>query len=399
MTGRQAGRQLRSKKAGDTVSSEECTQYGQAWESEDSTKMLEQGESTGTVVGEQTGDVIQDLGNNELETISAEDDVEITLGPQVATSSGENMQISTRTGPDNSSTQIQGDLLWAIWQAMKLKENKDEDRERRHDEYRLETKRKDEDRERRNEKIRLKDREERQRERAADILRTTELFRAEQFRAEQFRAEQFRAELECFNDRILEKLGQETKKLSDSVKSVKQQAQQQIQAVNGRVDGLVESMNYRFVELDEHVSERIVEMSDGMNERLDKVTESVDSRFKSVASEIKQSRHELIKDIEVNTKEVINKELASFKEAIAENNQNNLSKINELSSRVINLQDKVSTISCFHQSKSTADSQVVGPCNVVRSTTAEARMPTCVNEGDECVEFTGTDDVGISGRL
>jgi hypothetical protein len=42
--------------------------------------MLEQGESTGTVVGEQTGDVIQDLGNNELKTISVEDDVEITLG-------------------------------------------------------------------------------------------------------------------------------------------------------------------------------------------------------------------------------------------------------------------------------------------------------------------------------
>jgi hypothetical protein len=48
----------------------------------------------------------------------------------------------------------------------------------------------------------------------------------------------------------LKKLGQETKKLSDSVNSVKEQSQQQIQAVNGRVDGLVESMNDRFVELD-----------------------------------------------------------------------------------------------------------------------------------------------------
>jgi DNA anti-recombination protein RmuC len=149
-----------------------------------------------------------------------------------------------------------------------------------------------------------------------------------------------------FNDRIMEKFGQETKKLSDSVKSVKQQAQQ-IQAVNGRVDGLVEIMNDRFVELDEHVSERIVELSDGMNERLAKVTESVDSRFKSVASENKQSRHELSKDIEVNTKEIINKELTSFKEVVAEINQNNMSKFNELSSRVINLQDKVSTISCL----------------------------------------------------
>jgi hypothetical protein len=165
------------------------------------------------------------------------------------------------------------------------------------------------------------------------------------------------------------------------------------------VNGLVESMNDRFMELDEHVCERIVEMSDGMNERMAKVTESVDSRFKSVASEIKQSRHELSKDIEVNTKEVINKELGGFKEAISENSRNNLSKINELSSRVINLQDTVSTISCFHSSKSTADSQVAGPCNVVRSTTTEARMPTCVNEGDECVEFTGTDDVGISACL
>jgi hypothetical protein len=166
--------------------------------------------------------------------------------------------------------------------------------------------------------------------------------------------------------------------------------------VNGRVDGLVESMNDRFVELDEHVSERIVELFEGMNERLAKVTESVYSRFRSVASEIKQSRQELSKNIEVNAKEIVNRELASFKEAIAANDQRNLSKFNELSSRVINLQDKVNTISCFRSSKSTADSQVTGHINIVRSTTAEARMPTCVNE---CIEFTGTDDVGISACL
>jgi sirohydrochlorin ferrochelatase len=94
---------------------------------------------------------------------------------------------------------------------MKLKENKDEDRdrERRDDVYRLETKRKDEDRERRNEEIRLKDREERQRERAADILRTTEAVTT-----------QFRAELECLTTVFWKKLGEETKKLSDAVKSV-----------------------------------------------------------------------------------------------------------------------------------------------------------------------------------
>jgi hypothetical protein len=65
-----AGQQLQSKKASDTVSSEECTQYSQAWESEDnssqdvaeSSKMVEQGESAVKVVGEQTGDIIQDLG-------------------------------------------------------------------------------------------------------------------------------------------------------------------------------------------------------------------------------------------------------------------------------------------------------------------------------------------------
>jgi hypothetical protein len=166
--------------------------------------------------------------------------------------------------------------------------------------------------------------------------------------------------------------------------------------VNGRVNGLVESMNGRFVELDEHVSERIVELSEGMNERLAKVTESVDRRIKSVASEFKHSRLELSKDIEVNAKEIVNKELSIFKEVVAEINQSNLSKFNELSTRVINLQDKVSTISCLRSSKSTADSQVAGPSNIIRSTTAEARMPTCVNE---CVEFTNTDDVGIRACL
>jgi hypothetical protein len=148
-----AGRQLRSKKTGDTVPSEECTQYSKAWESEDNTnqdvdensKMLEQGESAGTVLGEPTGDVIQDLGNNELQTVSADDDAEMTLGHQVATSSGENKQISTRTDSDTSSTQIQGDLLSAIWQAIKQKEKKDEERERRDEEYRLETKRQNEE--------------------------------------------------------------------------------------------------------------------------------------------------------------------------------------------------------------------------------------------------------------
>jgi hypothetical protein len=158
--------------------------------------------------------------------------------------------------------------------------------------------------------------------------------------------------------------------------------------VNGRVDGLVESMNDRFVELDEHVSERIVELSEGMNDRLAKVTESVDRRFKSVASEVKQSRQELSKDIEVNAKEIVNKELASFKEAIAANDQRNLSKFNELRSRVINLQDKVSTISCFRSSRFTADPQVAGPSNIERSTTAEARMPTCVNECVELIQMT-----------
>jgi hypothetical protein len=179
-----AGRQLRSKKTSDSVSSEEFTQYGQACEFEDnsspefpeSNKNLEQGELAGKVA-EKTSDVL-DLGNKELETIS-EEDVEIPLGQQVATT-GENMQISTRTGSDTSSAQIQGDLLSAIWQARKENERKDE-------EYRLETKRKDEerekkDRERRNEEIRLKDREERQRERAADILRTEAV--TTQFRAE-----------------------------------------------------------------------------------------------------------------------------------------------------------------------------------------------------------------------
>jgi hypothetical protein len=65
----------------------------------------------------------------------------IPLGQQVA-GSGENMQISTRIGSDTSSAQIQGDLLSAIWQAMKEKGKKDE-------EYRLETKRKDKEIEKR----------------------------------------------------------------------------------------------------------------------------------------------------------------------------------------------------------------------------------------------------------
>jgi cell division protein ZapA (FtsZ GTPase activity inhibitor) len=143
--------------------------------------------------------------------------------------------------------------------------------------------------------------------------------------------------------------------------------------------------------LDEHVSESVVELSEGMNERLAKVTESVDRRFKSVASEIKQSRQELSKDTEVNAKE-----LSTFKEVVAGINQSNLSKINELSSRVINLQDKVSAISCCRSSKSTADSQMAGHSNSVRSTTAEVRMPAYVNE---CIEFTSTDDVGISACL
>jgi hypothetical protein len=235
-----AGRHLRSKKASESVSSDEFTQYGQAWEIEnnsnpESSKLVEQGESAGKIIAENTSDGILDRSNKELETVCEDDDVEIPLGQQVA-SGGENMQVSTRTGSDTSSTQIPGDLLSVIWQAIQQKEKKDEEKERKDEEYRLERERKDEERERRNEEIRLQDREERQRERAADILKTTDAVTT-----------QFKAELECFNDRILEKLGLETKKLSDTVNSVKEQSQQQIQAVNGRVDGLVESMNDRFV--------------------------------------------------------------------------------------------------------------------------------------------------------
>jgi hypothetical protein len=147
-----AGRQLRSKKTSESVSSDEFTQYGQAWEVENNSspennKYLEQGDSAGKVVAEKTSDVIQDLGNNEPQTVSAEDDVEIPLGQQVGTTSGENMQISTRTGSDASSTQIQGNLLSAIWQAMKEKEKQDEEyrleTKRQAEEYRLETKRKE----------------------------------------------------------------------------------------------------------------------------------------------------------------------------------------------------------------------------------------------------------------
>jgi hypothetical protein len=72
-----------------------------------------------------------------------------------------------------------------------------------------------------------------------------------------------------------------------------------------------------------------------------------------------KSRQELSKDIEVNAKE-----LSTFKEVVAGINQSNLSKINELSTRVINLQDKVSTISCFRSSKSKADSQMAGHRNI-----------------------------------
>jgi hypothetical protein len=80
-----AGRQLRSKKASDSVWSEKDNSSQDVFESN---KILEQGESAGKVVAEKIGDAIQDLGYNELETVSG-DDVEITLG-QVATS-GENM--------------------------------------------------------------------------------------------------------------------------------------------------------------------------------------------------------------------------------------------------------------------------------------------------------------------
>jgi hypothetical protein len=100
-----AGRQLHSKKASESVSSEEITQYGQACEFEDnsrpefpeSNKTLEQGELAGKVVAEKTSDVILDLGNKELETVS-EDDVEIPLGQQVA-SSGENIKLALGQDP------------------------------------------------------------------------------------------------------------------------------------------------------------------------------------------------------------------------------------------------------------------------------------------------------------
>jgi hypothetical protein len=98
-----AGRQLRSKKTSDSVSSDEFTQYGQACEFEDnsspefpeSDKNLEQGNLAGKVVAEKTSADVLDLGNKELETVS-EEDVEIPLGQHVATTSDANMQISTR---------------------------------------------------------------------------------------------------------------------------------------------------------------------------------------------------------------------------------------------------------------------------------------------------------------
>jgi hypothetical protein len=79
-----AGRQLRSGKTTDSVSSEdEFTQYSQTEEFEDNStengKLVEQGETTGTVIAERTSDVL----DRELEIIREEDEVEIPLGQPV----------------------------------------------------------------------------------------------------------------------------------------------------------------------------------------------------------------------------------------------------------------------------------------------------------------------------
>jgi hypothetical protein len=278
------------------------------------------------------------------ERVVSGESVHNPLGEQLASTSSE-VAGEVGAGESEGSGQVveprpQADFLSAIWQQMQMKYKADA-------EYRLREK-EDRKKEREEDRKRL----ELVRE---DIAKTTELIKA-----------QFRAELDAYNDRILGKLEKETNKLSESIRSLRQNSQQKIEAVNGRVDAVVECLNDKFVEVSNCMSEKIVEANACTDEKLAKLTENVNGKLNNVITEQRQLKEQIIKEAESNAREFVVNELSSFQSRVAEeahvkvreiialSDRNNIAKIDELTSRVNWLQGRLAVNDCT-QTRPTAD--------------------------------------------
>jgi hypothetical protein len=91
-----------------------------------------------------------------------------------------------------------------------------------------------------------------------------------------------------------------------------------------------------------------------------------------VVTENRHFKDQLTKDMDVSAKEFVARELTTFKEQVCNENQANIranladvnwnstDKINELTSRVNRLQDRLSSNSCFQAVRDASEPQAVG---------------------------------------
>jgi hypothetical protein len=126
----------------------------------------------------------------------------------------------------------------------------------------------------------------------------------------------------------------------------------------------------------------------------------VNSQVGIIVTENKHFKDQLTNDMDVNAKELVARELTTFKEQVCSESQANIranladvnrsstDKINELTSRVNRLQDRLSSNSCFQAVRDASEPQAVGEASNSSCPAARASVvATGVNGLNECVDY------------
>jgi hypothetical protein len=153
-------------------------------------------------------------------------------------------------------------------------------------------------------------------------------------------------------------------------------------------------MNGKFVAMNDSVHGKLVEVTNGVQDKLAKLSESVNNKIGNTVTEnrhfkvgnIVTENRQLTKDMEVNVKELVAHELTTFREQVCNGNQANIranladvsrsstDKLNELTSRVNRLQERLSSNSCFQAVRDASEPQAVGEASTSSCPAARASV-------------------------
>jgi hypothetical protein len=128
-------------------------------------------------------------------------------------------------------------------------------------------------------------------------------------------------------------MDKECGKLSESVKTLRRDTQQQIESVSERTENVTESMNEKIGHASESLNEWIVRVTDVVNDKIDQLNECLNERLALHLSEAKKGQEKLRKELENKTRDILAKELASSRQRVTEENLNTAQESVEAASR------------------------------------------------------------------